>query len=124
MVTNLLLSAVKRPAGKGPLKISKPKSKAGGLGVKKMTKVDDSLFEQAPEEAAAAPAPVAMVPSPPPWDMCSSNPFPCTPQKKCFLPPYKWTPYEGTILRSDILSRRRPEDFVRESVFIRDGICK
>ena len=63
---NLLpCAAVRRPAGKGPLKLSKPKAKGGGLGVKKMTtKVDDSLFDQAPVEAVIAPPPpVAMVSS-------------------------------------------------------------
>lgn len=34
----------------------RPTGKSGGLGVKKMaTKVDESLFDQAPEEAAPAP---------------------------------------------------------------------
>lgn len=37
----------------------RPTGKAGGLGVKRMaTKVDESLFDQAPEEAAPAPTPV------------------------------------------------------------------
>jgi len=62
IVTDLPSHAAKRPTGKGPLRISKPKSKAGGLGVKKAAKVDDSLYDQAPEEtAAAAPPPVALV---------------------------------------------------------------
>lgn len=54
----LSVSVVRRPAGKGPLRVSKPKAKGGGLGVKKMTtKVDDSLFDQAPAEAVIAPPP-------------------------------------------------------------------
>lgn len=50
---------VKKAAAKAPLKVSKPRTKAGGLGVKKMTtKVDDSVFEQAPAEPVIiAPAP-------------------------------------------------------------------
>lgn len=57
-IKSLLVVTVRRPAGKGPLRISKPKAKGGGLGVKKMTtKVDDSLYDQAPAEAAIAPPP-------------------------------------------------------------------
>lgn len=55
--------AVSRPAlaGKKLLAPRKPSAKVGGLGVKKLvTKVDNSLFEQAP---AAAPAPVPVGPS-------------------------------------------------------------
>jgi hypothetical protein len=35
------------------------------------------------------------------------------------IPPYKRSPYKGRILLSDILGRRRPVDFVRESHPIR-----
>lgn len=48
------------------MRLGKPKAKAGGLGVKKMTtKADDSLFDQAPAVAAAPPTPPsAKVPLP------------------------------------------------------------
>jgi hypothetical protein len=39
----------------------------------------------------------------------------------CSIPPYKWSPYMGRILLSDILGRRRPVGFVRESYPIRGG---
>ena len=59
---SFLMLIVRRPAAKGPLRISKPKAKGGGLGVKKMTtKVDDSLYDQAPAEAAIAPPPPVAV---------------------------------------------------------------
>jgi hypothetical protein len=39
----------------------------------------------------------------------------------CSIPPYKRSPYKGMILLSDILGRRRPVGFVRESYLIRGG---
>ncbi|GAB4815643.1 hypothetical protein N2152v2_002689 [Parachlorella kessleri] len=48
--------AARAPTGKSRLIASrKPAAKAGGLGVKKTVKVDESLFEQAPAEEIVAP---------------------------------------------------------------------
>lgn len=69
--------AARKPSGaRAPLRI-KPKAKGGGLGVKKMTtKVDDSLFDQAPAEAVIAPPPpVAMVSFLKPIKLHSTNRF-------------------------------------------------
>ena len=62
-ISAVCCAGAKKPVAKGGLKVSKPRAKAGGLGVKKMTtKVDDSLFEQAPAEpVAAAPAAPTLV---------------------------------------------------------------
>ena len=54
-ISAVCFAGVKKPVAKGGLKVSKPRAKAGGLGVKKMaTKVDDSVFEQAPAEPVVA----------------------------------------------------------------------
>ena len=51
-------SAARKAASKGPMRLGKPKAKAGGLGIKKATaKVDDSVFEQAPEVVATPATP-------------------------------------------------------------------
>ena len=65
-ISAVCCTGAKKPVAKGGLKVSKPRAKAGGLGVKKMTtKVDDSLFEQAPAEpVVAAPAAPTLVRSP------------------------------------------------------------
>jgi hypothetical protein len=59
-------------------------------------------------------------------DMRVSIPSPCSSQGQLFsctysIPPYKWSPYKGRILLSDILGRRRRVGFVRESYAIRGG---
>ena len=59
-LTNAILpcAAVRKPPAAKP-RFAAPKkagAKLGGLGVKKMTKVDDSLFDQAPAEDAPPPA--------------------------------------------------------------------
>jgi hypothetical protein len=43
---------------------------------------------------------------------------------RCSLPPYKLSPHKGKILLNDILSWRKPEDFVRNSYPIGGEPCK
>ena len=64
----------------------KPAGRSGGLGVKKMSKqVDESLFDQKPEEQAP-PAPVVVSPCPPP-------PLPNTPIAKAVSAPCRSRSY-------------------------------